>query len=197
MKAQTIRAALLTLAIGVASASPQHNEHVEHGQSRWQDGQTHAYRIARVAPAAFPQLPSGVRTELEQRGCLVPQTQWAKQPENVISGAYRTGGNRDWAALCSRGGFSSVLVFWNGSGKMTAELGRQKDTDYLQAIDSKGDLGYSRFISTASPDSIRRRKENKQLGPFHHDGIEDGFQGKGSLIHYNRSERWIELEGAD
>jgi len=156
-----------------------------------------AQQIARLKPSAFPGLPAAVRDELERRGCLIPQTHSAKGPENVISGKFWDGSSGDWAVLCSREGSSSVLVFRNGSPQSVVELDPRDDAAMVQTIGSKRELGYSRRITTAAPDRIRRRKDNRKLGPFGHDGIEDAFIEKGSVIHYLRDGKWGELRGAD
>jgi len=154
-------------------------------------------KIVRLKPAEFPQLPAAVREDLDRRGCLIPQTFAAKHPENVISGKFREGAAEDWAVLCSREGLSSVLVFWNGSAHMPDELAKSRDADSMQTYDRSGVLEYSRVIITASPSEIGKREGNKQLGPFDHDGIDDGFLAKGSVIHYFRQRQWERLEGAD
>jgi len=195
MTTQLLQLAVLMMAAAIAAAGPQQNEQVEQGQIPSKGGGTLPYKIARLAPAAFTQLPGAVRAELEKRGCLVPQTFRASQPENAISGAFREAGTADWAVLCSREGYSSILVFWKASAESVAELGRRKDTEDLLASESQGTARYARFISAASPDWIRRKKHNKKVGPLEHDGIEDGLLGQGSLIHYFRGNGWVELEG--
>src|SRR5271170_2762466 len=67
-------------------------------------GRTQDDSVSRLEPSAFKDLPAEVREELERRKCLVPQTYEARQPENVISGKFRDGDDRDWAVLCSREG---------------------------------------------------------------------------------------------
>ncbi|HMD32122.1 MAG TPA: hypothetical protein VKG84_09435 [Candidatus Acidoferrales bacterium] len=159
-------------------------------------GRTQDDSVSRLEPSAFKDLPAEVREELERRKCLVPQTYEARQPENVISGKFRDGDDRDWAVLCSREGTSSVLVFWNGSVKVVAEFSNLKDANEMQKT-SRGIYGFSRRISVAPPREIHKRKQNRQLGPYEHDGINDGFVGKGSVIHYFRQGQWEDLEGAD
>lgn len=191
---RTIGVALSTLL--VASLSAQQNENVERGQTTGRDGLVHPFTVVRLAPAAFPELPGVVRDELTRRGCLVPQTFAAKQPENVISGKYRDGSSRDWAVLCSREGYSSVLLFWNGAAQSVEEFARQKDTDYMQPH-ANDFYEYSRRITTAPPERVRKKKENRKLGPFEHDGIDDAFVGQGSLIYYFRQGQWTQLQGGE
>jgi hypothetical protein len=193
-------AVLLTAGLAAAQQNEkaaQQNENVERGQLTGRDGLVHPFTVARLAPAAFPGLPGAVREELARRECLVPQTSAAKQPENVISGKYRDGSTTDWAVLCSREGYSSVLVFWSGAAQSVEEFARQKDTDSMQVSRSNDFYEYSRRITTAPPERVRKRKENRKLGPFEHDGIDDAFVGKGSTIYYFRQGRWQELQGGE
>ncbi len=79
-------------------------------------------KIGRLPPAAFPMLPISVVRELRRRGCTIPQEDYSKTPNNVISGQFAHRGQRDWAVLCSIKGESSILVFWNGSATNPADL---------------------------------------------------------------------------
>jgi hypothetical protein len=183
--------------VAVAGAAAQQNQQVEHGQMTDRKGLIHPFTIVRLTPAAFPDLPGTVRDELVKRGCLIPQTSAAKQPENVTSGKFRDGSSGDWAVLCSREGVSSVLVFWNGSVESVQEIGKQQDSDYMQKQHSGEFFEYSRRISAASPERIRKPKQNRKLEPFGHDGIDDAFVENGSVIHYFRQGQWEELQGGE
>jgi hypothetical protein len=185
LKNRVVISAVLAALLAVAGAAARQKQQPEPA------------KIVRLKPAEFPELPAAVREDLERRGCLIPQTFAAKHPENVISGKFRDGSGGDWAVLCSRAGFSSVLVFWSGSAQMPDELAESRDMDSIQTYDRSGVFGYSRLIITAPPSEIGKREGNKQLGPFDHDGIDDGFLEKGSAIHYFRRGQWERLEGAD
>jgi len=69
----------------------------------------------RLSPRSFHQLPHKIIRNLQERGCTIPQEFGNSDPHNVISGEFRTKGQRDWAVLCSRKRSSSILVFWGGS----------------------------------------------------------------------------------
>src|SRR5688572_21225806 len=69
-------------------------------------------RIVRLPASAFPELPRHLAAELERRGCTIPQESYTKKRNNVIQGEFARPGQKDWAALCSSGGSSSILVFW-------------------------------------------------------------------------------------
>jgi len=195
MPTQAIRIAVLTVLLAGAHAQQQGSPETKQAPSA--GSKTAAQQIVRLSPAAVPQLPEAVRAELERRGCLIPQSIRASGPENFTSGRFRDAGGTDWAVLCSVNGFTSILVFFQGSAGKVEEIGKRADADYLQARAGGGPSGFSRRITTASPDAIHKRKQNRKVGPFDHDGIEDAFLGQGSLIHYFRNGQWVDLEGAD
>src|ERR1700691_1700003 len=76
------------------------------------NGRLTPYLIRRLPVSAFPQLPAAVGNLLKERGCLIPQTYEAHQPENVIEASLERSGSRDWAVLCSEKGTVSLLVFF-------------------------------------------------------------------------------------
>src|ERR1700744_4227940 len=89
--------------------------------------QSFAFRM--LPPATFTELPAPVLHDLEKRHCMIPQTYEARNPENVIHGAFREPGSNDWAVLCSQDGTSTLLVYWNGASAKPAELAAQVDSD--------------------------------------------------------------------
>src|SRR3974390_1098637 len=64
-------------------------------------GQKRQYIVRHLPPSSFPDLPDAVANELNQRGCLIPQTYQAHQPENAVHGSFQSAGSSDWAVLCS------------------------------------------------------------------------------------------------
>jgi hypothetical protein len=153
----------------------------------------------RLQPAAFTEIPGAVRAELERRGCSVPQPHGATRPANVVSGKFTSGRQVDWAALCSRERVSVILVFRGASTTDVAELGRQPDRDYLQTVGG-GVIGFSRGLGVASATFIREHHDpgsDPPLPPLDHDGIDDRFIGKGSVVWYWSSGRWLQLAGSD
>jgi hypothetical protein len=89
----------------------------------------------RLTPSAFPNLAVTVRTELEHRGCTVPQP-WGERAQNinVISGEFTSAGQKEWAVLCSRQQRSAILVFHAGASNEIEKLVEQSDVQYLQVI---------------------------------------------------------------
>lgn len=161
-----------------------------------------------ASPSEFDELPGQLQAKLVEQGCEVPQPWLAlefdadfKPPVNVIQGEFLRAGQTDWAVLCSRGGMSSVLVFWAGSASHSEELAPAEDRSFFQAVTADGLPGYSRLIVAVGPEAILRYQE-AHAGPemppgVGHEGIEDHFLEKGSVIHYFREGNWLQLAGAD
>jgi hypothetical protein len=84
-------------------------------------------RIVRLPPSAFPELPRNVVSELQRRGCTIPQEALSKKRNNVIKGQFARPGQVDWAVLRSIKGVSTILVFWNGSEKNSAAIAPMED----------------------------------------------------------------------
>jgi hypothetical protein len=152
----------------------------------------------RLDPDALTTLPGRVRTELKRRGCTIPQTEHTST-RNVVRGRFTNPARTDWAVLCSRLRISTILVFRGGSTTHVDELGTEPDAMYLQTIDGKGTIGYSRSLTVATPATIRARgQDDSEPRPaLSHDGIEDAFEGKASLIWYWHDGKWLRLAGAD
>jgi hypothetical protein len=157
--------------------------------------------IVRLKPGAFASLPITVRRELERRSCLVPQSFATPKPHNVITGTFTTRNQVDIAVLCSKNAVSSILVFRKGSTDSIAELARQPDRGYIQdGVGPGGSTGFSRVLDVASPAYIQEHHV-RYGGPapprLDHDGLEDGFDGKASVVWYWFNNRWLQLQGAD
>jgi hypothetical protein len=156
--------------------------------------------IRRLPPRTFRQLPAAIVEELEARKCLIPQYPYIKTPHNVIRGSFTGEKVNEWAALCSRKGTSSIMVFCADSAKLVAETAAAKDENYLQDIDGPGTLGYSRVISAAGEDYILEHYKwygGPDPPPITHHGINDAFAEKASVVRYFYRGKWIELQGAD
>ncbi len=159
-------------------------------------------RIVRLKPEVFRELPDPVLRELNKRGCTIPQHTVDPRPHNVIRGEFARPGQQDWAVVCSRGGASSILVFWNGETKEVASIGAAQDEASVQRV-TPDEWGYSRGIGVADRESIVWYQ--KKYGDPHgrmprtldHQGIEDAFLGKASVIRYFTGGKWLVLQGAD
>jgi len=180
-------ASVVILLVGVAV--------VALAQDRWETANA---AVRRLPPAAFPQLPPRIRSALEGRGCLIPQNYSDAHPHNVVHGQFARPGQIDWAVLCSRRDTSTILVFWRGAADSVAELAPAADRNYLQEMPEG--IVYSRGLGVADARYIRQhyaRYGGPSPPPLDHDGIDDGFEGKASEVHYSYRGRWLTLTGAD
>lgn len=156
--------------------------------------------IRRLPPRTFRQLPTAIVESLEARKCLIPQYPYIKTPHNVIRGSFTGAKLNEWAALCSRKGTSSILVFRADSAKLVAEIAAAKDENYLQDLDGSGSLGYSRVISAVGKDYILEHYKwygGPEPPPITHQGINDAFAEKASVVWYFYRGKWLEMQGAD
>lgn len=155
--------------------------------------------IKRLPPAAFKGLPATVVKQLEARGCTIPQSFVDPQPHNVIRGEFARPGQIDWAALCSKEGKSSIVVFWGKRSACPAELAPADDKGFLQGIG--GDrIGYSRLLSAVGRDFILQHYQaygGPKPPPINHTGIDDAFAEKASTVLYCYQGKWLTLTGSD
>lgn len=158
--------------------------------------------IVRLRPSVFKELPGNIVTELQRRGCTIPQIPYIKKRHNVVRGTFARPGQVDWAVLCSIRGASRILVFWDGSDKNPATLARAEDSAYIQGL-GEGKSGFSRIIAPAGKDyivihSISTGGVRVPLPPrVDHQGINDAVAEKGSEIHYFYRGKWLKLAGSD
>ena len=156
-------------------------------------------QVTRLAPSAFAELPPNIRRELERRGCTVPQVSADKKPQNVIKGEFTRKGQTDWAVLCSVNQISTILVFRNASVRNPTELAREPDVDELQATGGDA-VAYSRAISGVDRPYILNHYQaydGNKPPTIDHQGINDAFVEKVSVIHYFGAGKWLNLTGAD
>jgi tetratricopeptide (TPR) repeat protein len=158
-----------------------------------------ARKIPRLEPAAFVELPAGVRTVLERRGCRVPQPLDVAKPANVIRGRFFDSAQTGWAVLCSDGTASAILVFRDDADSHPEELGKAEDRNYVQGMG--GDrIGYSRMLSAVGEKFIMehyRAYGGPKPSPIDHEGIDDAFLEKASVVHYRHGGKWLQLTGSD
>jgi hypothetical protein len=163
--------------------------------------------IKRLPPSAFANLPKPIIAQLEQRGCTIPQAspeldQRLVRRHNVVHGRFSRPGQVDWAVLCSVGGKTSILVFWGGPSRCPSELALGGDGDYLQGW-TEGTIVNSRILDVADQAYIaehyRRYREDgaPKPPPLNHQGINDVFGGKASVVHYCYRGEWLRLQGMD
>ncbi|MCX7604278.1 MAG: hypothetical protein N2036_09405 [Bryobacteraceae bacterium] len=162
----------------------------------------HWRKMRRLAPDAFPDLPSGVAAGLKQMGCEIPQPfelPNRRGPANLIRGSFFSADKESWAALCSVKGLVRLLVFPSADDVSPQTLHGNLEIQSFQMLD-RASAGFSWMITPASPADIRRYHQNyggPDLPPVDHDGIESHSLGKASVILYWHGGRWLRLQGAD
>lgn len=164
-----------------------------------QDWEAANAATVRLKPSAFPSLPVEVRTHLERRRCTIPQSFFDKNPHNVVRGRFTSANRTDIAVLCSVDRVSTVLLFRGGTTAEVAELAPQPDEGFLQVV-NPGVIGFSRALAVADPRRIVRLHAafgGPQPPPLDHDGIDDIFVEKASVVWYWHQGKWLELQGAD
>lgn len=153
-----------------------------------------------LRPGAFADLPASIRSDLERRGCTIPQTYPDSTPHNVIRGRFTSRDQMDVAVLCAVGSTMTILVFRGGSADSVAELASQPHVDERIPGDTAGNFWHSRAINSADSAYIRIHFE-RYGGPkppqIDHEGINDIFVEKASVVWYWNGSHWLRLQGAD
>lgn len=155
--------------------------------------------ILRLAPDMFRELPAEIQQYLERRRCTIPQSWFDKRPHNVVRGRFTVATDTDVAVLCSSGQTSRILVFRSGRTAQVAELAAQPDEGYVQRV-TGATFGFSRALGVATPAYIQEHYDaygGPQPPPLDHDGINDIFVEKASVVWYWYNERWLQLQGAN
>jgi hypothetical protein len=142
--------------------------------------------IHRLPPSAFKELPHSIVRKLVDRRCLIPQVDapHITRKTNVIHGEFARAGQVDWAVLCSKGGQSTILIFWGKDSKCPSQLNTAKDADI-------------RYIDSVSEGDLLRDADPPTPGLMKHQAIDDGFDGKGSMVYYCTDGQWKIVAGAD
>ena len=172
---------------------------VPRSQVQTQETSPHAQRtVRRLPPSAFSNLPPAIQKQAEVRGCEIPQEAFDGKTKvnNVISGEFAQQGQKDWAILCSKGGNSSILVFWGKPASCSAEMRAEEDAAYLQG-DGTGSFVYSRAIRPVNAAQLRGYADSLHTGLLRHQGIEDAFTGKASTVVYCVDGVWKEIAVED
>jgi hypothetical protein len=161
--------------------------------------ETAARQVRRLEPHAFSQLPAAVAAVLQRRGCTIPQPDPGARTANVIRGEFFSRARPGWAVLCSTDGHSAILVFRDDADGNPEELARSEDRNYLMDA-GEGRVVYSRGIRAVDRTFIiehYRAYGGPEPPPIDHEGIDDAFLEKASIVHYRFEGKWLQLTGAD
>jgi hypothetical protein len=91
-------------------------------------------------------------------------------------------------------------VFRGGAPSAVVEIANGPDINSLQTIAGNGTVGYSRAIAVADAKYIREHYASHggpKPPPLDHEGINDIFIEKGSVVWYWYQGQWLRLQGAD
>lgn len=148
--------------------------------------------VRRLPPRAFAALPDQLRRVLEAKRCRVPQTWlgWREEPNNVISGSFTRAGQLDWAALCSDGESSQIVVLWGGTVGCDSAPTAVPDKHSTSTMD-----GEVAFAATILVFDLAPIAQGRAGWPPH--GIEYVYEGRASVIYACRGGRWQAISGAD
>jgi hypothetical protein len=147
---------------------------------------------------AFPQLPPVVRDALTRRGCLIPQTYEAHQPENVINASLERHGSSDWAVLCSVEGRVSLLVFFASRGDPMV-VASAPETDRLQAHGATNVLGFNWGIDPAPPETVHEAQFGMRHPPprLDHDALADSIIDQKTIYRAYAKGAWTVINTQD
>jgi hypothetical protein len=162
------------------------------------DGRPTPYLIRHLPINAFPQLPPAVQDALVRRGCLIPQTYEAHQPENVVNASLERHGSSDWAVLCSVDGRVSLLVFFASSGDPMV-VASAPETDRLQAHGATNVLGFNWGIDPASPEIVHEAQFGMRHPPprLDHDALADSVIDRQTIYRVFAKGAWTVIDTRD
>ena len=162
------------------------------------DGRPTPYLIRHLPINAFPQLPAAVEDALVRRGCLIPQTYEAHQPENVINASLERHGSSDWAVLCSVDGTVSLLVFFS-NGRDPMVLASAPETDCLQAHGATNVLGFNWGIDPAPPETVHEAQFGMRHPPprLDHDALADSVIDRRTIYRVFAKGAWTVIDTRD
>jgi hypothetical protein len=180
----------------VSAAAAQSSETLVTRGSVELGGKPVPYIVRHLPPTSFPDLPAPVADELTHRGCLIPQTYEAHQPENVVHGSFQQPGSSDWAVLCSADGEVKLLVFFGSDPEAPVTLGAAAETQRLQAYPGAAELGFNWGIDRAGAEAVRQAQTGLKPRParIDHDALADSVVEQRTLYHYYRNGRWTTLD---
>ena len=164
------------------------------------EGRPVPYLIHLLPIGSFPGLPLPAQEQLERRGCMIPQTYQAHQPENAIHGSLERPGSSDWAVLCSAKGTVSLLVFFGSrSGQDPFVLAAAPETERLQINIATGTLGFNWGIDDATPQQVHDAQAGLDPRPslLDHDALADSTVDRRTVYHFYAKGDWTLVDMPD
>jgi hypothetical protein len=151
-------------------------------------------------PSEFKILSNDIIKILSEKNCVIPQSFNNNDTllNNIIVGQFAKVGQLDLAVLCSSANKSNIIIFWGGTSSCPPLREEAEDQMYIYKNGQKYE--YYRAILTASRNYIGSRNGKNPLvndNLINHDGIEDAWLERGSVIHYCHNGKWLRLSGGD
>jgi hypothetical protein len=155
------------------------------------EGRATTYRIRNLPVSSFPDLPPAIAAALTSRGCVIPQTFEARQPENVIHGSFERPGSTDWAALCAVKSDVSLLVFFAGTSP-DSPVTLDTVACLRRLAPHAGELGFDWGIDPASPHRVHdaQASMSHRPPPPDHDAVAETTIDRGTIYHLYRNGAW-------
>lgn len=154
------------------------------------------YLIRHLPVSSFPELPVAMQTELNRRGCLIPQTYEAHRPENVVRGSFEKAGSADWAVLCSAEGAVTLLVFFASDPANPAVVASSREAERLQPHDLTGVMGFNWAIDVETPAQIHEAQIGMEPRPrkLDHDAVGDSVVEHKVVYRYYAGGAWVVIQ---
>jgi hypothetical protein len=168
-------------------------ERIESGVVHTLYGKAEKYRIRLLPITSFPNVPLPVAAQLDQRGCMIPQSFEAQGPENVIHGDFRAAGSSDWAVLCSVRGRTTLYVFFAGRFATPIALRSQADTAWLGADPGRKTYGSAWGIAVRPLSEMEESPELQVPPDLDHEAIDDARLERWVTIRYYDRGKWTVL----
>ncbi|HMF65304.1 MAG TPA: hypothetical protein VK608_14530 [Edaphobacter sp.] len=154
------------------------------------------------APESILQLPEGVRRDLANRQCVVPQYlgDVGAGDQAYTKGHFRSATSVDYAVVCHipTRKIQDVLVYSNTEGAWNGEIIDQGTFDpspHVDKCEATVDVATPKYILDHA--RAYAPEELKHLPRLDHSGIDVGICDKASIIHYFSKGKWRYLQGAD
>jgi hypothetical protein len=160
------------------------------------NGHSVPYVIHRLPISSYPALPAEIAAQLTDRGCMIPQTYEAHQPENVIHASFQKAGSSDWAVLCAAQGSVALMVYFGSQPDQPIVLATAPETERLQPHDPSGVLGFNWGIDPASPQQVHDAQAGMDHRPplLDHDALADSVIEHRTTYHFYAHNVWTLLD---
>jgi hypothetical protein len=194
LRSGLLLAGVLSPGFGISAQQPEPDkQHLVDSGQVVVDSQNVPYRIRRLPVNAFPDLPEKIADQLNERGCLVPQTYTARHPENVVHASLEKAGSSDWAVLCSAEGTVSLLIFFASAPSHPVTLSSLPEEKRLQRHDASGVLGFNWGIDPASPEVVHQAQSAMEHRPprLDHDALADSVVEGRTVYRFFSKGSWV------